>query len=93
MSSREFVEWMAYYRLEPFGPDVDHAMIAQETAILATVNRDPKKHRNPYTTEDFMPGIRPTVEVDQDVVKAKVDSAMQLLAANAKKRGKEARDG
>jgi hypothetical protein len=36
MSSRELSEWMAFYQLEPFGPEATDAMNAINTA--ATVN-------------------------------------------------------
>lgn len=55
VSSREFAEWMAYYRLEPFGElrhDLQSAIIA---SVIANVNRNPKKHAKPFKVDEFMP--------------------------------------
>lgn len=55
VSSREFAEWLAYERLEPFGPERDDLRAALVAAVIANVNRDPKKRRKPYEVSDFMP--------------------------------------
>ena len=55
MSYAEFVDWLAYYQIEPFGGvrgDLHAALVA---AIIANANRDPKKRRKPYTPGEFMP--------------------------------------
>lgn len=54
ISSREFAEWMAFMRLEPFGEiraDVRHAALS---ALIANVNRDRKRKAQPYKPADFM---------------------------------------
>lgn len=55
MSYAEFVDWLAYYQVEPWGDvrgDLHAALVA---AIIANANRDPKKRRKPYTPGEFMP--------------------------------------
>ena len=76
MSSREFTEWLAYARLEPFGPEADDQRMAQLMALIANVNRDPKRRKVPFTPDDFMPqrGPRPAVEVE--TLRPRIDAAM-----------------
>lgn len=55
ISSREFTEWIAYNRIEPFGEkraDIRSAIVA---SVIANVNRDKKKKPSPFKTDDFMP--------------------------------------
>ena len=55
MSSHEFAEWIAYYNLEPFGDELalmdNH--FASLQALIANVNRDPKKRRKAFELDDF----------------------------------------
>ena len=51
ISSREFAEWMAYYRLEPYGEERADLRNARLLAMLATVNGDGSKD---YSAADFM---------------------------------------
>lgn len=55
VDSHEFAEWMAYDRLEPFGPKRDDMRSAIIASILANVYRDKKRKPSPFTVEDFMP--------------------------------------
>ena len=55
MSSREYAEWMAYYRLEPFGEERGDLRAGVVAATVANVNRDPKVRGEPYSPRDFMP--------------------------------------
>jgi hypothetical protein len=61
MSSREFAEWIAYYRLEPFGETRADLRAAIVACTIANANRNPKKQRRPFKPADFMPefGARP----------------------------------
>lgn len=55
VDSRELSEWMAYYRLEPWGTQVEDLRTGIVSATVANANRDPKKQRKPYSPKDFMP--------------------------------------
>ena len=55
MSYAEFAEWAAYYKIEPFGGLRDDLHAALVVAMIANVNRDPKKRKKPYSPADFMP--------------------------------------
>jgi hypothetical protein len=59
VSSREFTEWLTYYRLEPFGAETDDHRMAQLMALIANVNRDPKRRKTPWTPDDFLPSADP----------------------------------
>lgn len=52
VSSREFAEWLAYHRIEPWGPvrgDLRAAMVAK---TVADVHRG--KDQEPYPISDFL---------------------------------------
>ena len=53
LTSREVAGWMAYWEMEPFGPQVESFGHAQTAAVIANANRDKKSKSVSY--EDFMP--------------------------------------
>ena len=53
VSSREFVEWAAFYGLEPFGDMREDFRIAQLCSIMANAWRG--KRGRTYRLKDFMP--------------------------------------
>ncbi len=53
--SREITEWMAYSKVEPFGLYQEDFRMAMICSVLANCNRDPKKKKEPYKPEDFIP--------------------------------------
>lgn len=55
MSGHEFIEWMAYEQLEPFGPLADEFRHGQVCATLANVNRG--RDTDAYSAADFMPAL------------------------------------
>lgn len=55
IDSRELSEWGAYYRLEPWGTEVDDYRSGVVASTIANVNRDPKQRRQPFVPEDFVP--------------------------------------
>lgn len=54
MSSHEIAEWMAYYRINPWGEDRADLRSGVVASTIANVNRDPNKGR-PFSPRDFMP--------------------------------------
>lgn len=54
-SSRDLAEWMAYDRLRPFGQGRLVQMLADLLAMTANINRDRKKHPDPFTPGAFVP--------------------------------------
>jgi len=55
MSSREFAEWAAFYRLEPFGEARGDLRAGIVAATMANTVRDPKQRSRPFTPQEFMP--------------------------------------
>lgn len=56
ISSRELVEWHLYDELEPLEARAD-LRAGTITAMIAEVNRDPQKRKDPYTPADFFPSL------------------------------------
>lgn len=56
MSWSEFLYWIEYEKLEPWGEERDDLRTATIACILANQNRDPKKQRRPYTVDMFTAG-------------------------------------
>ena len=54
-TSAELTEWIAFYQLEPFGPERGDLQAGIVAATVANVNRDAKKQKKPYSAQDFMP--------------------------------------
>lgn len=52
MSSSQLTGWQAYAAVEPFGPLVDDLRYANQMALTANVNRDPKK-RSAFKPREF----------------------------------------
>lgn len=69
-------EWRARQRADAFNA----AMIC---SVLCNINRDPKKHPEPYTPDDFLPRIepeKPKPETTPEEVAQKARNAMQILS-------------
>lgn len=58
ISSREFSEWMAYDRVEPFGDERADLRIGVLSSLTANIHRDKKKRSEAYSPLDFMPVVR-----------------------------------
>ncbi len=54
LSAKRFLEWEAYAQLEPFDARRGDYRAASIAAVIANVNRDPKKQTKPFTVEDFV---------------------------------------
>jgi hypothetical protein len=55
ISSLELTEWRAYAVLEPFGEPLADQRHGIALAALANLHRDPRRRRDPYQPEDFIP--------------------------------------
>jgi hypothetical protein len=53
ISYRELMEWMEFYKLEPWGIQTHDLHHASLMALLANQHRDPKHHPKPYVPRDF----------------------------------------
>ena len=63
LSSRQLAEWMAYFRLEPFGErraDLRAGIIASTVA-----NAHRARESRPYRPQDFMPDFEQGTDEDE----------------------------
>lgn len=71
--------------MEPFGEEAAFWRSGMLAALLANVNRDPKRRKAPYVPADFMPDPiapperAPTPEERGAAVRARIDAAMLAL--------------
>jgi hypothetical protein len=54
MPYSEFIEWIAYSRIEPFGEERADWRSALVASVYAEVNRGRTKRKKPYTPKDFL---------------------------------------
>jgi hypothetical protein len=88
MSAKQFVEWQAYYQVEPFGPPSGYWQAGLIASTLANVNRT-KKRQKALTPEDFMPRTLVQGEADEPVdVGAQTVQAFQMMAEQQKASGR-----
>lgn len=66
MSSREFTEWAAFARLDPFGPARADLRMANIMALTAEIHRDRKRRGRPYTPAEFMFEFDPELVAEAD---------------------------
>ncbi len=57
IDSVEFTDWMAYYRIEPFGERLADVRMGMIASTIANTTRDTKKVRKPFQPIDFMPWV------------------------------------
>ncbi|WP_425129434.1 phage tail assembly protein T [Burkholderia vietnamiensis] len=54
MTSAEFVEWMAFFDMEPWGSHIDDLRAGTIASMVANVNRDTEKRPDPYEPLHFI---------------------------------------
>lgn len=77
ITPQQLGEWLAYYRIDPWGEvraDLRHGIA---TAVLANVHRDATKRPEGYKPADFMPDFDPKPE--QSSLAAKVRAGLYAL--------------
>lgn len=57
IDSDEFGRWLAYGEIEPFGPLRDDLRAGMVAAIIANVNRDPRRRPEPFTPATFFDSL------------------------------------
>ena len=87
ISSREFAEWLAYNRLEPWGQERADLRAAIIAATVANCNRG--SDTRPFAAKDFMPDFsRPEGPDDADLearVRGRLMTIKAMLARKAPK--------
>lgn len=70
MTSAEFTEWLAFFRLEPWGHDVEYHRAGQTAAMVYNVNRG--QNDRALSAMDFVPGyVRPPMSPEEMINKMK----------------------
>lgn len=67
LTSRELLDWMAFWRLEPWGAEIESWRAGMIAATIANANRDPKRQRKPFEPSDFMPRFDGLDEPEQSL--------------------------
>ncbi len=62
ISSRDFAEWIAYSRMEPWGEERDDLRMGIIASTIANANRG--KNQKPFTPQMFMPQFEQETEED-----------------------------
>ena len=57
MDRREYAEWQAYYRIEPFGPHREDLQAGVVASVVANVNR--RRGSKPFSPSDFVLDFEP----------------------------------
>ena len=90
ITAQQLIEWMQYDIIEPFGEWRADWRSAEIVTMLANVNRDSKKKKEPYKTTDFLTKFGEPVEEERkpkQTVKQQVAIAKLIAAAfNTKKK-------
>jgi hypothetical protein len=66
LSTWQIAEWDAYFELHPFGPDIDHFMLARIIAMVAG--------KNPAA---YMPKVGETADPDEAMAKAYLEDLIR----------------
>lgn len=96
ISYRQFLEWIEFYALEPFGEERDDHRSAQIVQAIVNANRDLKYYPNPFKREDFLLGFgdyRPPEAPKQTVAQMTLYLDSWILANNAMIAAKERANG
>jgi len=64
VTSQEFAEWMAFFRIHPFGEQRMDARFAMLAALVANLWTDSKRKR--WTPEEFMPDYEKALDEAED---------------------------
>jgi len=68
IDSRELTYWMAYYKVEPWGPRMDDIRMGMIASTIANCNRDVKKKPDPFQPIDYIPWAQERANPDSESV-------------------------
>ena len=82
MSSKELMEWIAFFTLEPFGSEAQFMGHAITASTVANVNRP--KGRKAYKPDDFMPKFEKKEQTVDEMIQ--IAQAMTIAMGGEDKR-------
>lgn len=86
LTSSQLSEWEAYDRIDPIGKWREDFNVANLMALIANVNRNPKKKSNPFTISDFMPEWGKEEEKEKRQTVEEMKQAFMSIFPNLKKK-------
>ncbi|MEZ4714310.1 MAG: DUF4035 domain-containing protein [Caldilineaceae bacterium] len=76
MGQTEFLDWLEYYQVEPFGEVRAEMRMGMLASVLANIHRDSKKKPEAYSPKEFMAtyeiGDAPSAPLDAKTLLEKV---------------------
>jgi hypothetical protein len=84
MSSVEWIEWQAYYEIEPFGQEIEWARFASLMAVVANAARQSNRSRT-FKMTDFMPQFEPKRQLTSNELKEKAIGIFSFFGATPPK--------
>jgi hypothetical protein len=76
IDSEEFTDWIAFFRMEPWGSEIADLRTGSVVSMIANTNRDVKKRPEPFGLLEFLPWA--------DERKAGNDSSAEILLEDPK---------
>ena len=86
MSSREFAEWIALFRLRPYGEWGEDYRIARLAAIIVNVMTRSKRSDPMAKPEDFMPDFEKALDLDEEADDEAVEAQPVVMSVADKVR-------
>ena len=83
MQPHHLGEWLALYKIDPWGEFRADLRMGIQAAVVANVNRDSKRKPDAYTPADFMPDFAP----QKESLLGKAKAVFAALPATRKKKG------
>ncbi|MFA9202794.1 MAG: DUF4035 domain-containing protein [Flavobacteriales bacterium] len=81
LDAAELVEWMAFYRIDPWGGYRTDLAAATIAATMANIKRAP--NQTAYSTDDFIPYQRVPESIDH----AAISAGCKMMFSSLKNRG------
>ena len=79
MPYADYLEFMEFYEIEPWGLAVQDALQANAVKVLANVNRDAEKQPEAYRLKDFLLFAPPQAPRVEPMVEGKTAAQWQLI--------------
>lgn len=81
MPYSEFLEWRAWYEMEPRGEERDDWRSALQSAVLANVHRNTKKKKTPFGPKDFLLQFERQGDIEGEQSPQATQALVEMLAA------------
>lgn len=86
MRPSELGAWAALWTIDPWGETRADLRSGMISAVIANVNRDPKRRAQPFSAADFMPYVKAEERADAEDLSKRLRAAMMAAPTRSKKR-------